>query len=91
MKDGRVDLMESFRPHYGPGINCASNRNEYQKMFLWSNARSARKKDNLTAICEPTVHIIWDPRHLTSLEASRPCYKDGFTFTAQPDIGRLAS
>jgi hypothetical protein len=24
----------SFRPHYGPGVNLASNRNEYQKNFL---------------------------------------------------------
>jgi hypothetical protein len=24
----------SFRPHYGPGVDLASNRNEYQKYFL---------------------------------------------------------
>jgi hypothetical protein len=23
-------LTRSFRPHYGPGVNSASNRNEYQ-------------------------------------------------------------
>jgi len=23
-----------FRPHYGPGVDSASNRNEYQKYFL---------------------------------------------------------
>jgi hypothetical protein len=23
-------LTYSFRPHYGPGVNSASNRNEYQ-------------------------------------------------------------
>jgi hypothetical protein len=32
-----------------------SNINEYQKMFLGSETRPARKADNLTAICEPTV------------------------------------
>jgi hypothetical protein len=23
-----------FRPHYGPGVDSASNRNEYQEYFL---------------------------------------------------------
>jgi hypothetical protein len=25
---------QSFRSHYGPGVDSASNRNEYQKYFL---------------------------------------------------------
>jgi hypothetical protein len=31
----------------------------------------ARKADNLTAICEPIVYKIWQPRRLTNLWASR--------------------
>jgi hypothetical protein len=31
-------LTQSFRPHYGPGVDSASNRNEYQE-FLISNFR----------------------------------------------------
>ena len=27
-------LTESFWPHYGPGVDSASNRNEYQESFL---------------------------------------------------------
>jgi len=27
-------LTYSFRPHYDPGIDSASNRNEYRKYFL---------------------------------------------------------
>jgi len=27
-------LKQSFRPHYGPGVDSASNRNEYQEHFL---------------------------------------------------------
>jgi hypothetical protein len=27
-------LTYSFRPHYGPGVDSASNRNEYQDYFL---------------------------------------------------------
>ena len=31
----------SFRPHYGPGVDSASNRNEYQDNFLGVNAAGA--------------------------------------------------
>jgi hypothetical protein len=27
-------LAYSFRPHYGPGVEAASTRNEYQEYFL---------------------------------------------------------
>jgi len=27
-------LTQSFRPHYGPRVDSASNRNEYQEYFL---------------------------------------------------------
>jgi len=29
-----LSLTYSFRPHYGPGIDSASKRNEYQEYFL---------------------------------------------------------
>jgi hypothetical protein len=32
---------KSFRPHYGPGADSASNRNEYQVCFLGINAAGA--------------------------------------------------
>ena len=28
-------MTKSFRSHYGPGVDSASNRNEYQEYFLW--------------------------------------------------------
>jgi hypothetical protein len=31
-------LTYSFRPHYGPGVDSASNRNEYQEYILWVKA-----------------------------------------------------
>jgi hypothetical protein len=34
-------LIQSFRPHYGPRIDSASNRNENQEYFLWVKAASA--------------------------------------------------
>jgi hypothetical protein len=46
----------SFQPHYDPGVDSASNKNEYQEMFLGvKGERPARKADNLTAISEPIV------------------------------------
>jgi hypothetical protein len=30
-----------FRPHYGPGIHSASNKNEYQEYFLGVKAAGA--------------------------------------------------
>jgi len=32
---------KSFRSHYGPGVDSASNRNEYQEHFLGVNAAGA--------------------------------------------------
>ena len=34
-------LTESFRSHYGPGVDSASKRNEYQEDFLGVNAAGA--------------------------------------------------
>jgi hypothetical protein len=45
----------SFQPHYGPGVDSASNRNEYQEPSWGGKERPARKAENLTAICEPIV------------------------------------
>jgi hypothetical protein len=44
--------------------------------------RPARKADNITAICEPTVWKIWEPRRLTTLWTSTACYRDSFSFIA---------
>ena len=33
--------IKSFRPHYGPGVDSASNRNEYQEYFLGVKAAGA--------------------------------------------------
>ena len=32
--DWNFSLTQSFQPHYGPGADSASNRNEYQEYFL---------------------------------------------------------
>jgi len=34
-------LTQSFRPHYGPGVDSASSRNEYQEYLLGVKAAGA--------------------------------------------------
>jgi hypothetical protein len=46
-------------------IYSASNRNDYQELFLGSKTRLVHKADNLSAICR--VNCPGDPGHLTSL------------------------
>jgi hypothetical protein len=41
--------------------------------------RTVRRADNLTAICELIVYRMWDPQHLTTLQASTAYYGDIFT------------
>jgi hypothetical protein len=66
-------ITKSFQPHYGPGVDSASNGNDYKRIYLGrGKARPAHKSDNLFAICEPIVYKIWDPRHLTTLSAFTP-------------------
>ena len=36
-----VSNIKSFRLHYGPGVDAASNRNEYQEHFLGVKAAAA--------------------------------------------------
>jgi hypothetical protein len=33
--------FHSFRPHYGPGVDSASNRNEYQGYLLEGRVKAA--------------------------------------------------
>jgi hypothetical protein len=42
--------------------------------------RPPRKADDLTAIFEPIVYKMWEPRRLTTLWASAACCRDLFTF-----------
>jgi hypothetical protein len=51
-----------------------------RKMFLRRGARSTRKAENLTAICESIVSTMWDPQHLATLQASTVCHGDSFIF-----------
>jgi hypothetical protein len=43
--------------------------------------RPAREADKLTAICEPTVQKMWEPRRLTTSGPSRPVTGKALPFT----------
>ena len=50
--------MKLFRLHYYPGVDTASNRNEYQE-YLLGVKRTVRKDDKITTIlC--LCHDIWE-------------------------------
>ena len=52
--------IKSFRSHYGPGVDSASNRKEYREYFLGVNSGRCVRLDNLTIIlCH--CHEIWEP------------------------------
>ena len=38
---GFLIAIKSFRSHYGPGVDSASNKNEYQEYFLGVKATGA--------------------------------------------------
>ena len=40
IQTGVIDI-KSFRSHYGPGVDSATNRNEYQEYFLGVKAAGA--------------------------------------------------
>ena len=57
--------IKSFRSHYGPGVDSASNINEYQEYFLRVNAAGA---DNLP----PSCAVVMKSGNLNFLEPSGP-------------------
>jgi hypothetical protein len=48
-------------------------------MLLGSRARPVRRAVNLIAVCQ-IVKSMCDPQRLTTLQASKVCYGDSFTF-----------
>jgi len=48
-------LTYSFLPHYGPGVDSASNRNEYQEYFLGGKGSRWVGLTTLPPSCASTV------------------------------------
>ena len=51
--------IKSFRLHYGPGVDSASNRKDYREYFLGVKAAGASGWQPTTILCR--CHEIWEP------------------------------
>jgi hypothetical protein len=68
-----------FPAALGPGVDSASNRNEYQKMFLGVKRGLRVKLTTLPpSVCRLPRKCV-QPRHLATLWAFTDCYRDSFT------------
>jgi len=61
-------LTQFFRPHYGPAGDSASNRNEYQKYFLWGKGGRCVGLTTLPPSCAECLEI-WVPQPTETLWA----------------------
>jgi hypothetical protein len=75
-------------------LECVLVRTSATKKKVYENrARLARKADNITSVCELVAWTMWEPRHLTTLQASTAFYGHSSLFflfflvrTANDDI-----
>jgi len=67
-------LTKSFQPHYGPGVDSASNINEYQEYFLGGKGGRCVKLTTLPPSCADCLEI-WEPQPPGTLRACRGVYK----------------
>ena len=77
--------IKSFRSHCGPGVDSASNRNEYQGYFLWGKGGRCVRLTTLP----PSCAVVTKSGNLNFLEPSGPlraCNGTDFTFLHQPFI-----
>jgi len=59
-------LTKSFRPHYGPGVDSASNRNEYRNVS-WGKGGQCVGLTTLPSSCAGLE--IWEPHPPGTLRA----------------------
>jgi hypothetical protein len=62
----------SFRPYYGPGLDSASNRNEYQEYFLRGKGGWCVGLTNLPPSCADCLEIWGETSSWNPLGLSRP-------------------
>jgi len=61
--------LQSFRPPYGPGVDSASNRNEYQEYFLGGKGGRCVGLTILPPSCADCLEI-WEHQLPGTLRAS---------------------
>jgi hypothetical protein len=72
-------LTWSFRPHYGPGFNPGSERNEYQEYLLGNKGGPCVRLIALPPSCADCLQS-WKPKLPGALRAIPGIYGDRFTF-----------
>jgi len=73
-------LTLSFRPHYGPGIDSALNRNKCKEHFLGSKGGRCLGMTTLPPSCADYPEI-WESQPPGTLRDYRGLYRDCFTCT----------
>ena len=79
-------LTQSFWPHYGPGVNSASNRNEDQEYFLGGKGGQCVVL-NLPPSCANCLEI-WEPQPPGNVRTCTGLHKDCFTSHNMADSPR---
>jgi len=61
-------VTQNFRSHYDPGVDSASNRNEYQEYLLGGKGSWCIGLTNLSPSCADCLEI-WEPHLPGALRA----------------------
>jgi hypothetical protein len=80
--------LRILRPHYGPGVDLAFNRDDYQEYFLGDKDGRCVGLTTLPPSCADCLEI-WKPRPPVTVGACPGLYRDSFTFTI--DLTRNAT
>jgi hypothetical protein len=76
----KFSLTLSFRPHCGPGVDLASNRDEYQVYFLADKRGRAVGLTNLSLSFADCLEI-WETEPPGNFRVCPGLYRDYFTFS----------
>jgi hypothetical protein len=75
-----VNYLSFDLEHYGPGVDSASNRNEYQEYFLGGKGGRRLRVTTLPPLCADCLEI-YEPQPPGNIRASSGPQWDSFTFT----------
>jgi len=67
-----ISFTLSFQPHYGPGVNWASNRNEYQGYLLGGIGGKCIQLTTLPPSCTAWLEILEASTSQSPVGLSRP-------------------